>query len=304
MTADKIPLDSKIMQKPSNSQNNVLSEKASSSEKPSSESTTKKKKTIPPLSQEEEELKRLEKEIKFNKKHLLSYVITIEAQEKAEQDISKAIQPIIDSNRLNFQQFFQHHPEPLFAYDIEERYNRVVCFCAIEMFPSLEFKIYIKSEKNIFRYSNSDSILQAKIRGIFSKVSAKLVIAHGNNANERQLAERTEKTLINTELCLQKASISKNPEFHVSGIGLGAFEDKVGYNRLACKFFKHVWYWKSYFRALEWSFRNYLTENSPRVCGDCHHPQDVLLYCLEDALVSLLIYIWYENHKIDIDPEG
>ncbi|MHA1675137.1 MAG: hypothetical protein ACTSYI_16085 [Promethearchaeota archaeon] len=301
MTADKAPLDSNKIPKPRNPQNNHPSGKKSS-EKPPSMPKAKKKKSMPPLSQEEEQLKKLEKEIKFNKKHLQSRVITIEAQEKVEQDISKELKPIIDSNRSSLQKFFKLHPEPLFAYDIEERYNRVVCFCAIEMFPSLEYKIYIKAEKNIFRYSNSDSVLQAKIRGIFSKITAKLVIAHGNNLKERQLAEKTDKTLINTEICLQKATNPKNPEFKVSGIGLGAFEDKVGYVRLACKFFKHKWHWKSYFRALEWSFRNYLIGAPSRVCGDCHHPQDVLLYCLEDALVSLLIHIWFENNKNDIDP--
>ncbi len=303
MTTDKTSLDSKKIHKPRNSQNNQHSVKTSSSEKLPSKPNAKKKKPMPPLSQEEEQLKKLEKEIKFNKKQLQSRVITIEAQEKAEQDFSKELKPIIDLNRSGLQQFFQLHPEPLFAYDIEERYNRVVCFCGIEIFPSLEYKIYIKSEKNIFRYSNSDSVLQAKIRGIFSRITANLVIAHGNNLKERQLAEKTKKTLINTEICLQKATNPKNLEFKVSGIGLGAFEEKVGYDRLACKFFKHKWHWKSYFRALEWSFRNYLTGDPSRVCGDCHRPQDVLLYCLEDALVSLLIHIWFENHKNEIDPD-
>ncbi|MHA1519751.1 MAG: hypothetical protein ACTSRK_06165 [Promethearchaeota archaeon] len=308
MTADKIPLDSKINEIQKNSQSTNKSQSTDNSQKISSsgnstpKTSTKKKKPKPPLSQEEEELKRLEKEIKYDKKHLQSLILTIETQEKLEQEYHELLKPIIDLNRSNLQQFFQHNPVPIFAYDIEERYNRVVCFCAVEMFPSLEYKIYIKAEKNIFRYSNSDSVLQAKIRSIFTRITAKLVIAHGNNLKERQLAEKTQKNLINTEICLQKAIKPKNPDYTVSGMGLGAFEEKVGYKRLACKFFKHKWHWKSYFRALEWSFRNFLTEDPPKVCGDCHHPQDVLLYCLEDALVSLFIHVWYENHKKEIDP--
>ena len=165
--------------------------------------------------------------------------LSIEYQEELENELTQLINPAIKSNSELFHTYFKNHSEPIFAYDIEEMHKNLLCFCAIEVFPSLNYKIYIKVAKNIFRSGNKDLVLQAKIRRIFSNINANIVISHGCNTKERQLALKAKKRLENSELCLQNVLKSQNEEYCISRIGLSAFEDYFGYERIACKFFKH-----------------------------------------------------------------
>jgi len=49
------------------------------------------------------------------------------------------------------------------------------------------------------------------------------------------------------------------------------------------------------------SLENHMLKKKQRECLMCTNPQDVLLYCLEDAFTPLLIYLWYEAHKSEIE---
>lgn len=55
---------------------------------------------------------------------------------------------------------------------------------------------------------------------------------------------------------------------------------------------------------MEWSFRNFLLDSEQHRCEDCDKSQDVLLYCLEDAIVSMLIYVWYEINKNKLESNN
>ncbi|WP_457556551.1 hypothetical protein [Candidatus Harpocratesius sp.] len=257
----------------------------------------KKNKKSHEYSPEEKVLKNFEKELITQKKYLVALELSIKYQEELQNELTQLINSEFKSNSELFHIYFKNHSEPIFAYDIEEIHKKLLCFCAIEVFPSLNYKVYIKVVKNIFRSENKDLVLQAKIRRIFSKIDANIVISHGCNIKERQLALKSKKRLENSELCLQNALKSKNDAYCISGIGLSAFEDYFGYERIACKFFKHKWHWKSFFRAMNWSYRNLLLQSEHHICLDCHKTQNVLLYCLEDAFVSMMIFIWYEKNK-------
>lgn len=271
--------------------------------KPSQEPKKPSKKPKIVLSEEEKQLKSLEKQMWQHKRMLFRNIINLEQEEHLEQELHKNIAPLVEKYSTMIQRYFETHTTSLFAYDIEERHNKLLCFCGIEIFPSMDYKIFLKVSRNVFQKSSSEAVLQAKIRNLFTNITADTVIAHGNNPKERELATKTNKVLKNSELYLQLAMNARNSEYCVNGIGLSAFEEKIGHSRIACKFFKHDWHWKSYFRAMDWSYQNILFEKPPRICIDCQKPQDVLLYCLEDAFTSLLIYMWAQNNKSEITSE-
>lgn len=133
-----------------------------------------------------------------------------------------------------------------------------------------------------------------------------MILTHGHQASEdrvlERLKERTAVTVVNTQECLhdllrqlaQPQSVSKTP-------GLSMFESlpniRHRFVRTACGFYKHLREKRDFGPA----FFHFCTTRScldlaagrhpPCQCGICHKPQDVYLYCLEDALSSFLIKI-------------
>lgn len=127
-----------------------------------------------------------------------------------------------------------------------------------------------------------------------------MILTHGHQASENRvldrLKERPTVTVINTQSCLRDLLGQKN----VTGTpGLSAFESLPGirhrFVRTACGFYKHL----REKNDCAPSFFHFCTVRScldlaadrrpPCQCGICHKPQDVYLYCLEDALSSFLI---------------
>lgn len=251
-------------------------------------------------SSEEPQLKELLNRLIKMRRSYINLEIHPEDIEQITASISAQLGEYLKQYIPFFTDYFAKSPEPVFAYDIEERWQKVLCFCGIEMRSPTEMTFYIQIAKNAFWKDRTDTVLQAKIRRIFTEITAPTVIAHGNNAKERDLAVKTHKKLVNTENALNAALITENDALKVNGCGLGHFEELFGYKRLACKFFKHNWHWKSYFRAMDWSYYNLLTHKPPRICTDCHHPQDVILYCMEDAIVSLFIHMWSCLHEEEL----
>ncbi|RLI65074.1 MAG: hypothetical protein DRO88_05580 [Promethearchaeia archaeon] len=86
-----------------NQKSNKPEEEKSQEESTISEKSQKKKKNVHQNTSEEKILKKYEKELKEQKKYLVSIEITIVVQEKQQDRLSQAIQPIID----NYKSFFK-----------------------------------------------------------------------------------------------------------------------------------------------------------------------------------------------------
>ena len=271
----------------------------SDAQKSEAQKSSKKSKFSP----EEKELQKFHKDIRNKRRNLQKLTFDFSVF----RDLSKQYRKLIDQ-KINFfkhelSKYFLEHRKPIFAYDIEEQHKKIVCFCGIELYPDLTYRLYFKINKNIFRRKNFRNTLDPLIRKDFEHINAKTVIAHGSNKKEQNFAQEAGKTLENTEVFAAAAMNTKNNAYKLGGSSLAHFEAKIGYERSACAFFKHDWVWFSSFNAMEWSFRNFLLNEDQRICIDCHKKQDVILYCLEDALVSLFINCWYFNHRKDIENE-
>ncbi len=249
---------------------------------------------------EEEVLRKIHRSLQKN-----SFILQKKSFDfKILSSISKIYRKDID-NQMDFfheelQTYFSTHSSPIFAYDIEEKDDKVVCFCGIELLSDLQYRLYFKIAKNMFRRNNSNDLLNSLIVKTLRNLESNIVIAHGTNQKEHQYAQKSNKELVNTESLTRLSTHAKKDLYRLSGSGLHHFEEKIGYKRIACSFFKHGWKWFSSFNAMEWSFRNFIMKEDQRICTDCEKPQDVLLYCLEDAIVALFAYIWYTNHENDI----
>lgn len=256
------------------------------------------------FSLEEQNLQYFHKEVRKTHRDLSKKKFNLEILSKKSTYYREIIDQKIQNFKPEIDAYFSAHESPVFAYDIEEQDNKIVCFCGIELFADLSYRLYFKVNNNIFHLKNDSASLEKSILELFKHLQANTVIAHGFNQKELKFAEDSHKFLNNTEIFAATAMNSENDHYKLTGRSLAHFESKIGFERAACAFFKHEWIWFSCFNAMEWSFRNYLTGKEQRTCLDCQKEQDVLLYCLEDALVSLFICIWYKNHEQEILPSN
>ena len=75
------------------------------------------------------------------------------------------------------------------------------------------------------------------------------------------------------------------------------FEDYLGFQRKGCPMLKHDISGNTFFNLSEISLDRILSKSILPTCAICNKEQDVILYCLEDAFASLLIYIYFSNHE-------
>ena len=85
------------------------------------------------------------------------------------------------------------------------------------------------------------------------------------------------------------------------GSGLRHFEKYINFTRKGCGIIKHRTRSNLFFKQFLVSLDRHLLDVPQRQCNLCGKTQDVLLYCLEDAFVSILIVVWFVNR--DLIPE-
>ncbi len=124
------------------------------------------------------------------------------------------------------------------------------------------------------------------------------MISHGTNQAEGQLIKEGGHFQINTQDILHAAKYF-NPQYahNLKGEGLKHFEKWIGFNRLACPMLKHEMSGPTFFNLAEVSLDQLLCKQPFSKCQMCQEDQDVLLYCLEDAFASLLIYVVFSNRE-------
>jgi len=223
-------------------------------------------------------------------------------REKLRQSYQTHFKQFLASNPKIIEDYGLNDVQDVCAFDSEEYHDSLVCFCAITVNTSSELQTEIFVLKNIIDKKQNDAQLNTLFQKFLHKHDFAYVVAHGQNSKESQILQTLKSIQINSaELMplLRKAKLLPN---HVKN--LSDFESHIGYQRKACKFFKHVkkkdssgWNWKMPFQAMNHSLLLHFKSQEQRTCLTCNGIQDVLLYCCEDAFSAFLIYCLYKKHE-------
>lgn len=184
--------------------------------------------------------------------------------------------------------------------DSEEYHENLVCISAITLNQKSEFHVVPFILDNIIYKKEGDRHVATQFRKFLNQKNYKTVGYHGTNTKESYLFEDQKGEVVNTEFFLRLLREGKflPPEIH----NLIDFENFIGYERHACPFFKHKqWHWKMYFQAMNYSLLKHFQDQPQRICLTCKKPQDVLLYCSEDAFSAFLVYCLYKQHETDLN---
>ncbi|UYP47141.1 hypothetical protein NEF87_003426 [Candidatus Lokiarchaeum ossiferum] len=216
--------------------------------------------------------------------------------------ITKVYNPVIEAHiqtyREDLELFFTTHTKPVIAFDNEEFHNRVFCILGVVIYPDLSYSVKLISVDDIYPINDSHRELMDEMKTWLKSFPSSQVISHGTNQAEGQIIKDGGHFQINTQDVLHAAKYFNNHyAHHLKGEGLKHFEKMIEFERKACPVLKHEMSGSTFFNLAEVSMDQLLCEQPLSVCGICHREQDVLLYCLEDAFSSLLIYIIFSNKE-------
>ncbi len=207
----------------------------------------------------------------------------------------------IQNYRSELEKYFLKHKKPLIAFDIEEWHNRVFCILGIHIQTDLTFSIQLISVEDIYPINRSHNQLIARMREWLQNIPSTQVISHGTNQTEASIIQKAGHFQINTQDILHEVRLELVEYAHsLKGEGLGHFEHYLDFKRLSCGMLKHDFTGNTFFDLAEVSLDRLLSKEKLPICAICGLEQDVLLYCLEDAFSSLLIYVIFSNHHPEI----
>ncbi len=216
------------------------------------------------------------------------------------QQYRKNIEFHIKNYKEEFVKFFQKHPEPILGFDIEEIRNHMICVMGVKINPDLSTQVTTKVTNDIYSIKRSAIELQNRFEEWIKNQNSKWVITHGFNSKEYKLATQSQSIYVNSLKFLSnvKKNHNNNDENPLSDVGLRHFEQYIGFNRISCGILKHKTRFDLFFDQFTVSLDRHLWNEPQRTCYLCDKIQDVLLYCLEDAFVSLLIVVWFVNRNL------
>jgi len=237
------------------------------------------------------------KQDKYNKNQIIPFrKIAL----RLTQRYRKNIEIHVKNYKEEFVKFFQEHPEPILGFDIEEIQNHMICVMGVKINPDLSIQVTTKVTNDIYSIKRSALKLQKNFEKWIKIQKSKWVITHGFNSKEYKLASQSDSIYINSMKFLSniKKNQNNNNENSLSDVGLRHFEQYIGFNRIGCGILKHKTRFDLFFNQFTVSLDRHLWNEPQRTCYLCGKTQDVLLYCLEDAFVSLLIVVWFVNRNL------
>jgi len=130
-----------------------------------------------------------------------------------------------------------------------------------------------------------------------------MIGSHGGNRDEDKMVKPFMDIRVDTIHCLNQLRDHGFLPDHVRN--LPTFEKEIGYERKACKYFKHKkWERRMWFQAMNHSLLKHIRQKPQRICGCCNKPQDVVQYCCEDAFSALLIFLLYKKYESEIEKQN
>ena len=215
------------------------------------------------------------------------------------QGYRKRIDQHIKTYQDEFISFFKLYPDSLLGFDIEEIVGNMICVMGIKIEPDLSIQVTTNVVNDIYSLKKSSPKLQNKFAEWIKTQDSKWVITHGFNSKEYKLAKKSGSLYINSVKFL--SNILKNQKFGDSillDVGLRHFEQYINFKRIGCGIIKHRTRFDLFFNQFSVSLDRHLCKEPQRQCNLCGKTQDVLLYCLEDAFVSILIVVWCVNRGL------
>ncbi len=215
-----------------------------------------------------------------------------------------SIKTHIDMYEAELMSYFADHRDSLVAFDIEEIYNQSFLVMALEIKPDLTFFIKMITVDSIYPIRKYMDSIPSRIRQWLATVKSKKVMTHGTNEEEAAIIEQTGHEQVNTQDILEKAIASS--AFYggqITNVGLKHFEEFIRFKRKACSFFKHDISIYLFTKQTFIFYDRVLSNKELEKCEICKKPEDVMLYCLEDAFSSLLIYVYFKNHEPEMMKE-
>lgn len=222
-------------------------------------------------------------------------------EELIKEKYTPLIQLHINRFKTEFQNFFSTHHNPVVAFDVEEWHHQVFCVLGIQVNPDLSFTIEVIAVEDIYPINQSHYQMMTQMQEWLLQMPSSRIISHGTNQNEENLIKTGGHFQINTQDILHEARhFSAKSAHSLKGEGLKHFEASIQFVREGCSVLKHNPSDVAFFQLCEVSLDRLLSKEADLNCLVCQKPQDVLLYCLEDAFSSLLAYVHYANHMPEI----
>lgn len=263
--------------------------------------------------EESEDAKKLKNEKRLVAKHYLPYKkmkkpvryrIPKDMVDKAKRGMAGVMERHIQAHRDLIDILFEKSKVPVIAFDVEEIYHDVINVMGLKLNPDLSFEIYMDSSPKSPDEKTSKLMMNAVAKWISTfKSEQPVILIHGTNKNEMATVKKLEKvgTVCNTQMEMQKM-VEKGNELGITKQNLHDFQEAVGFENVACTFIKHGKDWKDLPQrefAKIWPQQakicvtNLANDEAPRECTMCERPQDIYLYCLEDAFTTILAHAAY-----------
>ncbi|MEX2680655.1 MAG: hypothetical protein Q6373_003595 [Candidatus Sigynarchaeota archaeon] len=209
--------------------------------------------------------------------------------------------------RAEFTAYFAGTRAPIVAFDVEEFHNEMSCILGVLVDKELHVEVFLDSLRRAPCPEETARMTREAGAWLRKLPGCPAVLTHGFNQTEREITGNLKNECVNTQLLLtpmlQKI---KGPEF--LGGKLQDFEELVRFERTGCPFLKHAKDLESagiqkkeiaflFPKQAKLSIWNMADGKPARTCKLCGKEQDVFLYCLEDAIVTILIFLRAMNDE-------
>lgn len=205
---------------------------------------------------------------------------------------------------VEFERYFRDYGDPISSFDTELFFRYPVLYMGLTLRGPTDVEsfgaVVPTLEQGVKRTSKHlDRHLNKKLQSLGT-----IVTAHGLNNVERQSLYRSGVQFVDTRQIVEKLRKTKFMNMkNLPTTGLARFEKAVHFKRHACDFWKHKISEEGLMAQMVHALREGLGEKNYRTCKIDGRPQDHFLYCLEDALSSLLIYVYVKN-RFEVKTRG
>ena len=256
---------------------------------------------------EKQEIRKLYKPFK-NLKKPVKYKISPKQRGILAKNLGNTVQKHIDDFKDVLANCFTDSNSSVVAFDMEEIFNEILCILGIRIMKDMTFSLYVAASPHSPKPKETKVLIKHLIRWIKGMKDHPTILIHGFNKNEQEVIQELQKcgTVVNTQEEIREMICNggdKNP-LCVEKENLYHFQQKFGFKPIACTFIKHSKEFPGLPKrdlAMMWAKQAKIavTRESngkpPRTCGICGRPQDVFLYCLEDAITTLLAHAVFEG---------
>ncbi|MBD3188911.1 hypothetical protein GF325_18940 [Candidatus Bathyarchaeota archaeon] len=246
-------------------------------------------------------------------KRPVKYEIPGEKKQQLISIYSEIIKVHIDAYREKFKNHFSRCKTPIISFDVEEIFNEIICVMGIRIAPDLSYEIYMDAPTGRPGKKRTKTAMNHVMNWIKQTKGTPVILIHGFNKNETASIDILKKKgkVINTQLELREI-IKEGNEFGIEKENLHDFQDCVGFQTRACTFLKHardfpelpkkklVFLWPHQAKICI----THASKGEPfRRCTLCEKPQDMFLYCLEDAFTTVLVHVLHESWECQVMAE-